>query len=249
MRDLRAQVRKVNWACLSRTQRKSAWIQLCSHVIPGLARAVKKAEGQKAKAEATATNESSEVDRALGKSLGRSQIAVARDLSARKRIYEARLNALLKSRGHAVKQPPRPLLSVKESRTRRTSDNSLTPRRLFQYRRSSIRLVRRVESNSDKLESAEVEPNAKKTYLTPAERRRRHVDRQTLRSQRRMRMFSARMAWIRRTQERESAGVDLWQHAQADASDSRDLWAWPRLAKRERERLAQDVEAFLRGSR
>lgn len=82
------------------------------------------------------------------------------------------------------------------------------------------------------------------------ERTQQHTKRQELRSLQRMRLFSMREAWQRRSEEKSSIGDDLWQHSQEDqhsASHKDDLWAWPRLAQRQRDLLANEVEAFVRG--
>jgi hypothetical protein len=60
------------------------------------------------------------------------------------------------------------------------------------------------------------------------------------------------MQWARRQQENSAASEDLWQFAEEDErprAPDRDLSAWPRLARREREQLAQEVESFARVSR
>jgi hypothetical protein len=92
-------------------------------------------------------------------------------------------------------------------------------------------------------------------YLTAADRQFRHIRHirsQRRRSQRRARLLEIRMQWARRREERSAARDDLWQFAQEDESPTkpdRDLFAWPRLAQREREQLAQEVESFARISR
>jgi hypothetical protein len=52
--------------------------------------------------------------------------------------------------------------------------------------------------------------------------------------------------------EETAASADLWQFAREDDGSrrpGRDLSAWPRLAQREREQLAQEVEEFVKVSR
>jgi hypothetical protein len=82
------------------------------------------------------------------------------------------------------------------------------------------------------------------------ERTQQHTKRQELRSKQRIRLLSMREAWHRRSQEEASIGDDLWQHSQEDQHSAHrkdDLWAWPRLAQRQRDLLADEVEAFVRG--
>lgn len=257
MKYLRSQVGMIDWAPLSRTKRKIAWLQLCSRFIPSLKRTVEKAEKQKAKQDAAVTDRAS-------KSSGRSEVAVARDLSAQKRIQKTRLGALLKSRARSAEKPG----------VRTFLFTPRTTRRMIRFERSSKKPARRVESSKRVPERPESESHTGQTYLTPTERRQRHVDRQKFRSRRRIRQYSARMAWVRNNQERESAGADLWQQQQAPedqvhdesaGSDlgqqqqsledrvvrtpRKDLSAWPRLEARQRRILAEDVEAFVRRSR
>jgi hypothetical protein len=95
-------------------------------------------------------------------------------------------------------------------------------------------------------------PPGTSTYLTPEDRRLRHVRAQQRRSRRRMRLLEIRMQWARRQEEKIAASEDLWQFAQEDEvprRTDRDLSAWPRLARREREQLAQEVESFAKISR
>jgi hypothetical protein len=98
-------------------------------------------------------------------------------------------------------------------------------------------------------------PPGTRTYLTAEDRHRRHIRHvraQRRRSERRMRLLEIRMQWARRQQENSAASEDLWQFAQEDESPrapDRDLSAWPRLARRDREQLAQEVESFARISR
>ncbi|KAM0720008.1 hypothetical protein Q7P37_004143 [Cladosporium fusiforme] len=253
MESLRSQAGEVDWACLSRTQRKITWVQLCFRFLPRLERAVEMAEKRKAIAGMAVNSASNDLKHGLGKSSGRSKTAAARDLAARKRIHKTRLNALTQSCAQTAKEPVHENPSTGVSRMRRMSRKSPTPRQQFRYQRSSVKLVRQVESTRHAPEEAAAESHAAQTYLTPAERRQRHVDRQKLRSQRRARLFSSRMEWARRRGERDSAGADLWQQAQMDhsLSDSRDhdFSAWPRLAKKQSDKLAQEVEAFVHGSR
>jgi hypothetical protein len=82
------------------------------------------------------------------------------------------------------------------------------------------------------------------------ERTQQHTKRQQLRSQRRMKLMCTRMEWHRQTREKTVAGDELWQQAQETqhpGTQPDDVWAWPRLAQREQERLANEVQAFIKG--
>jgi hypothetical protein len=93
------------------------------------------------------------------------------------------------------------------------------------------------------------------TYLTADDkqlRHLRHIRAQRRRSQRRAHLLSIRMEWARKMDEETAASADLWQFAREDDGSrrpGRDLSAWPRLAQREREQLAQEVEEFVKVSR
>lgn len=81
------------------------------------------------------------------------------------------------------------------------------------------------------------------------ERTQQHTKRQQLRSQRRMQLMCMRMAWNRQQQEKTAAGDDLWQQAQ-DSEEGRpqqnNVWD---LAQWQKEQLADEVQAFVRGKR
>jgi hypothetical protein len=84
------------------------------------------------------------------------------------------------------------------------------------------------------------------------ERTQQHTKRQQLRSQRRMKLMCTRMEWHRQCQEKAVASDELWQEAQEtqySIPQQGDVWAWPRLAQRQRELLVDEVEAFVRGGR
>jgi hypothetical protein len=112
-----------------------------------------------------------------------------------------------------------------------------------------VRKVRRVTSDSTSIDlhTRSIENDAPEAAQ---ERKKQHIKRQELRSRRRMQLFCARTEWLRHTQERAAAGDDLWQRVQDEehaVARKDDLWAWPRLAERQREHLADEVQAFVRG--
>ncbi|GAB7322190.1 hypothetical protein MBLNU13_g03196t1 [Cladosporium sp. NU13] len=81
------------------------------------------------------------------------------------------------------------------------------------------------------------------------ERTQQHTKRQHLRSQRRMQFMCMRMEWNRQQQEKTAAGDDLWQQAQEPQGDHpQQDNVWP-LVQWQKEQLADEVEAFVRGKR
>jgi hypothetical protein len=98
-------------------------------------------------------------------------------------------------------------------------------------------------------------PPSTSTYLTADDRELRHlrhVRAQRRRSQRRAHLLSIRMEWARKVDEETAASADLWQFAHEDDGSrrpGRNLSAWPRLARRESEQLAQEIEEFVKVSR
>lgn len=101
-------------------------------------------------------------------------------------------------------------------------------------------------------------PPSTSTYLTADDkqlrhlRHLRHIRAQRRRSQRRAHLLSIRMEWARKMDEQTAASADLWQFSHEDDGSrrpGRDLSAWPRLAQRERNQLAQEVEEFVKVSR
>jgi len=89
-------------------------------------------------------------------------------------------------------------------------------------------------------------------YPTAAERRLLHIRSQQRRSKRRAWLHGIRMEWARRREEKSAASNYLWQFSHEDdrlRRPDRDLFAWPRLARKEREQLAREVDGFARISR
>lgn len=115
-----------------------------------------------------------------------------------------------------------------------------------------VRRVRVVPGLRIKLVLVGTRALATSTYPTAAERRLQHIRSQRRRSQRRAWLRGVRMAWARRREEKIAASDDLWQFSHEDHSSQRpdrDLYAWPRLARKEREQLAYEVEEFAKISR
>lgn len=81
------------------------------------------------------------------------------------------------------------------------------------------------------------------------ERTQQHTKRQELRSRRRMQLMCMRMEWNRQQGEKTVAGDELWQQAQeSQYGNSQQGNAWP-LARWQREQLANEIQAFVRGKR
>jgi hypothetical protein len=183
----------------------------------------------------------------------------ATDLKAKKRT---RRNPARRLSMQATKPTAPPSASIAVTRRgrytgdyRKFADERPLSRPLYQHplvRKITSQKVRRVLGRPAfrllLMRSSEVVDQEHVTKST--ERTQQHTKRQELRSQRRMRLLSIRMAWYRQSQEKTSIGDDLWQRAQEEqhsAPRKDDLWAWPRLAQRQRELLADEVEAFVRG--
>lgn len=67
-----------------------------------------------------------------------------------------------------------------------------------------------------------------------------------------MQALAMRMTWLRRSQDIANESDDIWSLAQEremPVPSKEDLMAWPRLAQRQRELLADNVQAFVRGNR
>lgn len=78
------------------------------------------------------------------------------------------------------------------------------------------------------------------------------VPRQTLRSSRKRQLHAMRAARQRGREERDSAAAGLWDdvhQSRSSGNPDKDIGAWPRLQKRQRDGLATEVEAFVMGSR
>lgn len=221
MRQLTSRTCKIPWAELSRTQRKTQWVHCCSVFVKCLERLLKRAE----KINALAAKE---------------KAAIKLNRLARKR----RLGKARHWRARVCVAIPRALAEPVARKVRKFLIDTPAPKRPVLRTRSRSRLVHYVAEVSEAIEE--------RRRAIATERRQRHIDFQELRSQRRARLFRMRVIWLRHTEERTAASDDLWQHAQEEEEDNgaslaQDLGAWPRLEKRQRERLAEEVEAFVRG--
>jgi hypothetical protein len=80
------------------------------------------------------------------------------------------------------------------------------------------------------------------------ERTQQHTKRQQLRSQRRMQLMCMRMQWNRQQQEKTAAGDELWQqaHKPQNGSSPQQGNVW-QMAQWQKEQLANEVQAFVRG--
>lgn len=124
---------------------------------------------------------------------------------------------------------------------RKVAVNSTSLGPLSRNTRQSTLRIRR-------LEVSEIAEQNRLARIT--ERTQEHTARQKLRSQWRARLLCAKMARNRQSLEKNSIGDDLWQHAQEEQHSTPgkdDLWAWPRLAQKQSELLADEVQAFVRG--
>ena len=168
--------------------------------------------------------------------------------------FVKRLEPLLAERARIARSKELAAVKFEQVRLARQKQKAGKTRRLRKVAPLQIRGVRVVAG--PRLRRVPVAtPPSTSTYLTDDDRQLRHLRRiraQRRRSQRRAHWLRIRMEWARKVDEKNAASADLWQFAQEDDGSrrpGRDLSAWPRLAQREREQLAQEVEDFARVSR
>jgi len=221
LRELKTSIGELQWEKMSRKWRAFAWGRLCSTFV-------KRLEPLLAE---------------------RARIARSKELAAVKfeQVRLARQKQKVRSKELAA-------VKFEQVRLARQKQKAGKTRRLRKVAPLQIRGVRVVAG--PRLRRVPVAtPPSTSTYLTDDDRQLRHLRRiraQRRRSQRRAHWLRIRMEWARKVDEKNAASADLWQFAQEDDGSrrpGRDLSAWPRLAQREREQLAQEVEDFARVSR
>lgn len=146
--------------------------------------------------------------------------------------------------------PKRQKVQWNSRRVRKVEVESLSKKRRVQgnpnprVRRTLVTTLRIRRTTSKAAEERRLASITSKTH--------QHMKRQELRSRRRMHALALRMTWLRRSQDIANASDDIWSLAQERESpvpSKEDLMAWPRLAQRQRELLADNVQAFVRGNR
>jgi hypothetical protein len=253
--ELEPYLGRIPWAELSKPQRKREWLRLCLLVVRRLDRLLIELKGQRRAHQTLST-----ISDTAGSRLDHVPASTERKTDS---YMDKRMNHIAAPVGFKSDNPTTPpSANIAAARRRRytgdhrklANERSL-PRPLHPQplvRKTTSQEVRRVlgrpASRLLLMRSSEVADQEYFAKIT--ERTQQHTKRQDLRSQRRMRLLSVRMAWHRQSQEKTSIGDDLWQRAQEEqdsAPRKDDLWAWPRLAQRQRELLADEVEAFVRG--
>lgn len=219
LRNLRERVGHVDWAKLTRKQKQTTWIQFCARWVRRMEREMDQMYKRRIITAARKARRGVEKD----------EMKIARPHRRRKNPIDSEdqqpLFRFTRKSGRLA--PPKPTL--RKPALRKSGPRKYTPK-----------LIRRIRTTPRK---------SFRPIRSSPERSQRHLDRQTIRSQRRLRFFEIRKQWQRKKSERKFAGDDLWQRAQDQGGVERaDLSAWPALERRQREQLARDVEAFVRGS-
>jgi len=269
--ELQPRIESVSWAELSRSQRKTEWLRLCLSAVKRLERLLVELKSQRRMEEegfhsigATGHQQSSPSLSANSKNDSRSN-----DLSTKRQNRRNRARRLAAS---AVKTPKPSMDTGVSGKVRKvTVDLPLVDGYAREQERPMFRVRRLRMSGTTEhknLAAQNIQPplrirrlgineSVEKKRLAArlasiTERTQQHMKRQQLRSQRRMQLLSMRMAWNRRVEEKAAAGDELWQQAQEKQHASPhqdDVQAWPRLSRWQGEQLADEVQAFIRGTR
>ena len=232
--ELKPGIESTEWAVLSRSQRKREWLRLCLIVVKRAERLLVelKSERRIEEEEALGFTNTTRLQRSLSPSPPRTSMS--------KKVRKIKVG------------PP-----SADSRIRRRKQLSFRVRRLrisaaVQQKHLAVRAI---EQPIFRFRRLSIDDAVGKRRLATrlaaiTERTQQHTERQRLRSQRRMKLLCTRMEWHRQYQEKTVAGDDLWgqaQEAQHSSPQQEDVWAWPRLAQRQRDLLANEVQAFVRG--
>ena len=266
---LKPRIESIDWAKLSRSQRKKEWLQLCLSAVKRLERLLVELK--------TERRTEPEALYSVGTTgLHQSLPSLPTKRKADNRVEDPRMkrqnrrNRARRLAASAVRLP-KSLLRMATSREVRTVTSDLPPLDSCstEQERPVIRIRRlRISEAAERKHLAtqtggqaplrirrlSISEAVEKKRLTArlaaiSERTQQHIKRQQLRSQRRMQLMCMRMQWNRQQQEKSAAGNDLWQQAQElqDGDPQQDN-VWP-LAQWQKEQLANEVQAFVRGKR
>lgn len=298
MDELGSRMGCIPWAELSRTRRKTEWLQLCLVVVRRLDRLLVELKAQRRTQEAALHPSNTDKSRLNQTSAPPESKVVShldklkemrengknrtRRLAMHERWYRDSLSTGQKidndlrtteAKGQNRKNKARRLRTISKPTvvspaSGRASRQRLRPgdqTKLAESGTATSKILRKVAVNPASLSllsrntrqptlrirHVEVSKVAEQDRLARiTERTQAHTARQKLRSQRRARLLCTRMARGRLSQEKNFIGDDLWQHAQKEQNSTPgkdDLWAWPRLAQKQSELLANEVQAFVRG--
>lgn len=279
--QLKPDIGSVHWAELSRSQRKVQWLRLCSITVKQSERLVVELETQPKTEEKTphyveAVGPQWDRSSLPVESRADSHVKVLASKRQNRRNRARRLSANATRTGKQSTEAT----SVSGEHPARTFETHSANRRVREQqsrhrakltgtsipgkiRKVTVNLppvdfrVRHIKQPSFRIRRLAISEAVEQKRLAArlaaiTERTKQHTKRQELRSRRRMQTVCTRMEWQRRSQEKTTAGDELWQYtqeAQRSTTPQDDLWAWPRLAQRQRDLLANEVQAFVRGSR
>ena len=267
--ELRPRIESLDWAKLSRSQRKKEWLRLCLSAVKRLERLLVELKTElKAKQQAlysldtigsqeslrslpVKSKTDSHVDdsrtkrqnrRNRARRLAVSDVNLPRvSMGTTTPIEVRKVTADLLSVGSRSPEQERPALRI-----RRLKISEAVERKHLATQnggQSPLRIRR--------LSSSEAVENKRLTARLAAitERTQQHKSRQQLRSQRRMQLMCIRMEWNRQQQEKTAAGDELWSQAQEPQHgrpQQDNVW---QLAQWQKDQLANEVQAFVRGKR
>lgn len=264
--EVSSKIESIDWANLSRSQRKKEWLRLCLSAVQRLERLLVELKTERRiEQEAIDTIGLQQSLPALpAKSQGGRRVDDPRMKRQNRRNRARRLAAGAvtmpkKSSGTAISRDVRKATADLPSVDSRNAEQQPRTFRIRRLKTSEAVERKHLATKNDgqpplrirRLSSSEV---VEKTRLTSrlaaiTERTQQHTKRQQLRSQRRMQLMCMRMEWNRQQQEKTAAGDDLWQQAQEpqDGRPKQDN-VWP-LAQWQKEQLANEVQAFVKGKR
>ena len=262
--ELKPKIESTDWVKLSRSQRKTEWLRLCLSAVKRLERLLVELKTERRTEHGPFYSLETSVSQQSPSSLPAKSKADSRvgDLSMKRQNRRNRARRLaasaikigtaISSKGRKVNtdlplvNPHSPEQGRPAFRIRRLRVSEAVDQKRLALRNSEQRplRIRRLGMN-EAVEKKRLE--ARLAAIT--ERTQQHTKRQQLRSQRRMQIMCMRMEWNRQQQEKTEAGDDLWQQAQKPQHGSSQQGnAWP-MAKWQREQLADEVQAFVRGKR
>ena len=262
--ELKPKIESINWAKLSRSQRKTEWLRLCLSAVKRLERllvelktARRTEQGAFYSLDTTVPQQS--LPSLSAKSKADSRVDDPKMERQNRRNRARRLAASAAKMGTAVSRKGRKITADLPSvnphspeqgrpafRVRRLIISAAVEQEHLATRDSEqpVLRIRRLGIN----EAVEKKRLAERLAAI-TERTQQHTKRQQLRSKRRMQLMCMRMEWNRQQQEKTEAGDDLWQQAQeSQHGNLQQDNAWP-MAKWQREQLADEVQAFVRGKR
>jgi hypothetical protein len=262
--ELKPKIESINWANLSRSQRKTEWLRLCLSAVRRLERLLVELKTERRTEQEASYSLDTIASQQSPSSLPASSKATSHVDDSRmerqnRRNRARRLAASASKMGTAVPRKGRKATADLPSVNPHSSEQG---RPAFRIRR--LRISEAVEQKHLVARDSEqpalrirrlgineaVDKKRREARLAAiTERTQQHTKRQQLRSKRRMQLMCMRMEWNRQQQEKTEAGDDLWQQAQKPQHGSSQQGnAWP-MAKWQREQLADEVQAFVRGKR